>query len=99
MASREVWVQGQTQQTGAGAVRIWHLAETPDVTLCGRATESMKALPQAAWDQVLNPCTQCRTQNELPAGSSTGPAAEPVHRESDESTVSEMGGAPPNSTT
>jgi len=60
MADRVVWVQGQTQQTGAGAVRTWHLAEAPDETLCGRTTQSMKALPQAAWDQVLNPCTECQ---------------------------------------
>ena len=60
MAGAVVWVQGQTQQTGAGEVRTWHLAEGPDETLCGRTTQWMKAMPQAAWDQVLNPCGECQ---------------------------------------
>jgi len=60
MTDRVVWVQGQTQQTGAGEVRTWHLAEAPDETLCGRTTQSMKAMPKAAWAQVLNPCTECQ---------------------------------------
>ena len=65
MANRVIWVQGQTQQMGAGAVRTWHLAEEPDETLCGRTTESMKAVPKAAWDQVLNPCNECQKKAEL----------------------------------
>jgi hypothetical protein len=61
-----VWVQGQTQLTGAGEARTWHLAKAPEQTLCGRTTESMKAMPKAAWDQVLNPCTECQKEADLP---------------------------------
>ncbi len=61
-----VWVQGQAELTGAGTVRTWHLAETPDVTLCGRTTQSMKSLPQAVWDQVLHPCAECQEKSDLP---------------------------------
>ena len=59
---RTVWVQGQIHQTDAGELRIWHLAEIDDQTLCGRVTRSMKALPKADWDRVMNPCPECQEQ-------------------------------------
>ena len=65
MAGGVVWVQGQTQQTGAGEVRTWHLAEGPDETLCGRTTQSMKAMPKASWEQVLNPCSECQKKADF----------------------------------
>jgi len=65
MAGRMVWVQGQTQQLGAGAVRTWHLEAMPGETLCGRPTLPLKAAPGAAWDQVLNPCGECQTKAQL----------------------------------
>lgn len=65
MAERVIWVQGQAQQTGAGAVRTWHLAEAPDETLCGMKTQSMTAVPMAAWELVLNPCTECQKKADV----------------------------------
>jgi hypothetical protein len=65
MSSRMIWVQGQTQQLGAGAVRTWHLEGLPGETACGRATVSMKAAPGAIWEQVLNPCTECQAKATL----------------------------------
>ena len=60
MAERMVWVQEQPHQTDAGETRVWHLAEASDLTLCGRVTTSMKALPKAEWDWVINPCPRCQ---------------------------------------
>ena len=65
MAERIVWVQGQTHQTDAGEMWVWHLAETSDQTLCGRMTQSMKALLKAEWDQVMNPCPECQQQAKV----------------------------------
>ena len=65
MAERMVWVQVQTHQTDAGEMRVWHLAETSDQTLCGRVTQAMKALPKADWGQVINPCPKCQEQADL----------------------------------
>lgn len=65
MAECVVWVQGQIQETGAGTVRTWHLAKAPEETLCGTTTQGMKAAPQAAWEQVLNPCTECQRKADL----------------------------------
>jgi hypothetical protein len=65
MEERMVWVQEQTHQTDAGEMRVWHLAETSDQTLCGRVTRSMKALPKAEWDRVMNPCPECQQQAHL----------------------------------
>lgn len=62
MPNRLIWVQGQTQQLGAGAVRTWHLEGPPGETACGRATLSMKPAPGAIWEQVLNPCTDCQAK-------------------------------------
>jgi hypothetical protein len=62
MAKRRVWVQGQAQQLGAGAVRTWHLEAFATETLCGRSTSSMKAAPGAIWAQVLNPCSECQAK-------------------------------------
>jgi hypothetical protein len=66
MTGTVVWVQGQTQQTGGVDVRTWHLAEAPDETLCGKSTQSMKAMPKAAWEQVLNPCPECQKTARSP---------------------------------
>lgn len=63
MPDRMVWVE---QETVAGTVRTWHLEGVPGETLCGQRTQSMKALPKAAWDQVLNPCTHCQLKADLP---------------------------------
>jgi hypothetical protein len=65
MAERMVWVQEQTHQTDAGEMRVWHLAETSDQTLCGMVTGSMKALPKAEWGQVMNPCRGCQEHANL----------------------------------
>jgi hypothetical protein len=46
-------------------MRTWHLAEASDQTLCGRTTQSMKALPKAEWGQVMNPCPECHQQADL----------------------------------
>jgi hypothetical protein len=64
MQDRMVCVQ---QEAGAGTVRTWHLEGVPGETLCGHTAQSMKVLPKAAWDQVLNPCTHCQLQADLPA--------------------------------
>ena len=63
MQDRMVCVQ---QEAAAGTVRTWHLEGVPGETLCGHAAQSMKVLPKATWDQVLNPCTRCQLQADLP---------------------------------
>jgi len=63
MPDRMVWVE---QETMAGTVRTWHLEGVPGETLCGQKTQSMKPLPKAAWDQVLNPCTRCQLKADQP---------------------------------
>lgn len=63
MPERMVCVE---QESVAGTVRTWHLGGVPGETLCGQTAQSMKALPKAAWDQVLNPCTYCQLKADLP---------------------------------
>ena len=63
MPDRMVCVE---QESVAGTVRTWHLGAVPGETLCGQTALSMKALPKAAWDQVLNPCTYCQLKADLP---------------------------------
>jgi len=65
MPSRMVWVQGQTEQLGAGTVRTWHLEAVPGETLCGRPTLPLKAAPGAVWDEVLNPCPECQAKAQV----------------------------------
>lgn len=63
MPDRMVCVE---QESIAGTVRTWHLVGIPGETLCGQSTQSMKILPNAAWKQVLNPCTRCQLKVDLP---------------------------------
>jgi hypothetical protein len=74
MPDRMVWVQGQAQQLGAGAVRTWHLEALPGETLCGRPTLPMKATPGAAWNQVLNPCSECQAKAKVADAQATAEA-------------------------
>ena len=71
-----LWVQQPKQETtGASTVRTWHLDGALGETRCGLATRLLKALPKAAWDQVLNPCTHCQLNADLP-GVAARPAPE-----------------------
>ena len=63
MPDRMVCVE---QEAVAGTVRTWHLEGVPGETLCGQTAQSMKTLPRAVWDQVLNPCTHCQMKADLP---------------------------------
>ncbi len=86
MPDRMVWVG---QESIAGTVRTWHLVDVPGETLCGLSTQAMKALPKAAWKQVLNPCTHCQLKADLPVAMYESPrelgdnsdVAQPEHRE------------------
>jgi hypothetical protein len=69
-----IWVQGQTPQLGAGAVRTWHLEALPGESLCGRATLPMKAAPGALWNQVLNPCSECQAKAKVAEAQATAEA-------------------------
>jgi hypothetical protein len=71
MSGRMIWVQGQAQQMGAGAVRTWHLEGSPGETLCGRPTLPMKATPGASWNQVLNPCSECQAKEKVAEAQAT----------------------------
>lgn len=77
MPERMVCVE---QEAVAGMVRTWHLGGVPGETLCGQTAQSMKVLPKAAWDQVLNPCTHCQLKADLPV-----PAYESGHDLADDS--------------
>jgi hypothetical protein len=82
MPDTVVWVQAETL---AGSVRTWHLGGALGDTLCGQSTRTMKSLPKAVWDQVLNPCSRCQLKKDLPAV-----ASEPLSEPAEDRVVTEV---------